>query len=78
MGLTHGNVIFDILEPSAFQKYSIFWSFERFSVKFFLHVFCSLVFSAHNSSDLNEIILQDFRSEANVDVGNEVHVLLCN
>ena len=46
--------------------------------KSLLHVFCSLVFSTHNSSDLNEIILQDFRSEANLDVGNEVHVLLCN
>ena len=23
MGLIHGNVIFDILEPRAFQKYSI-------------------------------------------------------
>ena len=27
MVLTHGNVIFDIPEPSAFQKYSICWVF---------------------------------------------------
>ena len=36
MVLTHGNVIFDILEPPAFQKYSICWVFQAF--------FCSTVF----------------------------------
>ena len=35
MVLTHGNVIFDILEPSAFQKYSICWVFKAFSVQLF-------------------------------------------
>ena len=39
MGLTHGNVIFDILEPSAFQKYSICWVFEAF--------FCSTFFTCY-------------------------------
>ena len=28
MVLTHGNVIFDILEPATFQKYSICWVFR--------------------------------------------------
>ena len=36
MVLTHGNVIFDILEPLAFQKYSICWVFREF--------FCSTIF----------------------------------
>ena len=31
--LTHGNVIFDILKPSAFQKYSICWVFRSYSVQ---------------------------------------------
>ena len=31
MALTHGNVIFDILEHSAFQKYSICWVFRSLS-----------------------------------------------
>ena len=30
MGLTQGNVIFDILEPPAFPKYSICWIFQAF------------------------------------------------
>ena len=33
MVLTHGNVIFDILEHSAFQKYSICWVFRSYSVQ---------------------------------------------
>ena len=33
MALTHGNVIFDILEHSAFQKYSICWVFRSYSVQ---------------------------------------------
>ena len=28
--LIHRNVIFDILEPHAFQKYSTCWVFEEF------------------------------------------------
>ena len=36
MVLTHGNVIFDIPEPSAFQKYSICWVFRA--------LFCSTFF----------------------------------
>ena len=39
MVLTHVNVIFDILEPSAFQKYV--GSFKNLSVQLFLHVFCN-------------------------------------
>ena len=31
MTLAHGNVIFDILEHSAFQKYSIYWVFWSLS-----------------------------------------------
>ena len=31
MALTHGNVIFDILEHSAFQKYNICWVFRSLS-----------------------------------------------
>ena len=36
---SHGNVIFDIFEPSAFQKYSICWVFEAF--------FCSTFFTCY-------------------------------
>ena len=49
MVLTHWNVIFDIIETSAFQKYSI-WSFEHFSVQLFLHVFCKSTKTSANSS----------------------------
>ena len=37
MVLTHGNVIFDILDHPAFQKYSICWVFQTF--------FCSTFFT---------------------------------
>ena len=37
MGLTHGNVIFYVLELPAFQKYSIGWVFQAF--------FCSTFFT---------------------------------
>ena len=49
MGFTHENVIFDILEPPAFRKYSICWVFQVFSVQLVLHVFCNL--SIANRSD---------------------------
>ena len=39
MGLTHGNVIFDILEPSAFQKYSICWVFRAFFCSTFFYMY---------------------------------------
>ena len=50
MVLTHGNVIFDILEHSAFQKYAYVGSFVHFSVKLFFHVFCNLTKTSVNSS----------------------------
>ena len=39
MGLTDGNVIFDILEAPAFQKYSICWVFQAFfcSTSFYMY-----------------------------------------
>ena len=52
MGLTHGNVIFDILEPSAFQKYSIGWVFQAFFCSIFLHVFCNSTKIITNSSEM--------------------------
>ena len=39
MVLTHGNVIFDILEPSAFQKYSICWVFRAFFCSTFFYMY---------------------------------------
>ena len=39
MGLTHGNVIFDILEPPAFQKYSICWVFQAFFCSTFFYMY---------------------------------------
>ena len=39
MGLTHGNVIFDILEPSAFQEYSICWVFQAFFCSTFFYMY---------------------------------------
>ena len=50
MVLTHGNVIFDILEPSAFQKYSIGWVFQAFFLFNFKNVFCNLTKTSANSS----------------------------
>ena len=37
MVLTDENVIFDILEPSAFQKYSICWVFQAFLCSTFFY-----------------------------------------
>ena len=48
MGLTRGNVIFDILEPPSFHKYSICCVFQAFFC--FLHVFCNSTKSIANSS----------------------------
>ena len=45
MGLTHGNVIFDILEPPAFVGSS-----KHFSVQLFLHVFFNSTKTITNSS----------------------------
>ena len=42
MGLTHGNVIFDILEPSAFQKYSICWVFQAFFCSTFFYMYFAI------------------------------------
>ena len=39
MGLTRGNVIFDILEPPAFQKYSICWVFQAFFCSTFFYMY---------------------------------------
>ena len=39
MVLTHGNVIFDILEPPAFQKYSICWVFRAFFCSTFFYMY---------------------------------------
>ena len=39
MYLTHGNVIFDILEPSAFQRYSICWVFQAFYCSTFFYMY---------------------------------------
>ena len=39
MVLTHGNVIFDIPEPSAFQKYSICWVFRAFFCSTFFYMY---------------------------------------
>ena len=39
MGLTHGNVVFDTLELSAFQKYSICWVFQAFFCSTFLYMY---------------------------------------
>ena len=39
MGLTHGNVIFDILEPPAFKKYSICWVFKAFFCSTFFYMY---------------------------------------
>ena len=39
MVLTHGNVIFDILEHSAFQKYSICWVFRAFFCSTFFYMY---------------------------------------
>ena len=41
--MTHGNVIFDILEPPAFRKYSTCWILQKFEelctiLKKFVHV----------------------------------------
>ena len=48
MVLTDGNVIFDILELPAFQKYSICWVFQTFFCSTFLHVFCNSLLTAVN------------------------------
>ena len=51
MVLTHGNVIFDTLEPPAFQKYSICWVFRAFFCStFFLHVFFNSTKTSADSS----------------------------
>ena len=44
MYLTHGNVIFDILEPSAFQKYSICWVFRSLSCSNHFYMYFALQF----------------------------------
>ena len=49
MGLTHGNVIFDILEPSAFQKYSICWVFRAFFCSTFVYMYCNSTKTSANS-----------------------------
>ena len=41
---THGNVIFDILEHSAFQKYSICWFFRSLSCSNHLYMYLALQF----------------------------------
>ena len=51
MGLTHGNVIFYIIEPPAFQKYSICWVFQAFFCSTFLHLFCNSTKTITNSSE---------------------------
>ena len=54
MGLILGNVIFVILEPLAFQKYSICWVFQAFFCSsLFLHVFLNLTKTSANSSVLD-------------------------
>ena len=52
MVLTHGNVLFDILEPSAFQKYSIcmLGLSSIFLFNLFLNVFCNSTKTSANSS----------------------------
>ena len=42
MGLTHGNVIFDILEPPAFKKYSIYWVFQAFFCSTFFYMYFAI------------------------------------
>ena len=53
IGLTHGNVIFDILETPAFQKYSICWVFQAFFYSFFVDVFCNSTKTSAYSSEQN-------------------------
>ena len=57
MGLTHGNVIFDILEPSAFQKYSIGWVFQAF---FTAVVYMCTIFA------FNRFLINKYRLWANI------------
>ena len=56
MVLTHGNVIFDILEPSAFQKYSICWVFQAF----FCSTFFYMYFATWPSSALTAVLNASF------------------
>ena len=59
MALTHGNVIFDILQHSAFQKYSICWVFRSLPCSNHFHMYFALQFFpliAH------VILLSDFRT----------------
>ena len=55
MVLTRGNVIFDILEPPAFQKYTICWV----SQAFFISTFFYMYFATQPSPSLKgSVILQ--------------------
>ena len=41
--MSHGNVIFDILDPDAFKKYSTWWVFQALLICVFVYV-CICVF----------------------------------
>ena len=78
MGSTHGNVIFDILEVPAFQKYSICWVFQAFFLfKWLYHVFCPFINSALNTGDAS------LKEQANIGLSGPIcyftagKILLC-
>ena len=54
MGLTHVNVISDILGPPAFEKYSMLGLSSIFLFNFFLHVFCNSTKTITNNSSGHE------------------------